>query len=296
MGFHYDIDESNKIKPNQAMTHCLSVSKSDDFEITYLVDTQLDVIEKAVKLYGGKGFQNVSSTFGLDDPQFVIISVPTYLHLQTATEITKAWNPQILLVEKPFGSSSLEARELRALLEKQGSKVYVNYFRRYLPNVLLLKSSIEFAKRGNLKSVKVDAYGSLQNIFSHFLDLLIMLETTNVLGTTKKTNLVKTRDYLQFNDPITGIIYELNGLGLEARKCEMTLEYDTCVIQMHDNGRSFEILDNSGISLETFILTDSIFNSYQSIVLQAIGDTISHSSSTNCVEDAIRVHDFIESI
>jgi hypothetical protein len=296
VGLHYDIDEFGNFRPSQVMTHCRAVSESKYFEITHLIDTQLDTVRKAQYLYGGQGFQSISSTFGLDTPQFVIVAVPTSSHLEVINDIINSWNPHLFLIEKPFGSSSSAARHLKDLLEKQNARVFVNYFRRYLPNVNLLKSSGAFAKRGTLESVKINGYGSLENIFSHFLDLLIALETSEIIGTTKKVNLPADQGEMRFIDPTTGITFELNGVGLESRPCEMSLVYDTCMIQMNSSGRSFEILDRAGLFLDEFTLENSVFDSYQSIVLSTIGEILSLAEKNDSMDDAIRVHDFLESI
>ena len=296
IGFAYDFDESGVAKPDQVMTHCRSVSKSDAFEISYLIDSQIEVIQTAMCHYGGAGFQSVREAQNQESPKLVIISVPTPFHLETLKEIEEKWNPDVYLIEKPLGSCSGEARQIADVLKGRSVSVYVNYFRRYLPNFISLKSSPFLINRGNLQSVTINAYGSLENIFSHFLDLLICLESSAILGLTSKPNVDSNTERLRWRESVSGIHFELNGVGEGFQECEMTLIYDSIVIEMTLNGRRFEILGKDGNSIARFALDNSVFNSYQATVLARVAEEYRLNKKNSCVADAIRIHEFIESI
>jgi hypothetical protein len=296
IGLTYDFDEIGSPRPDQVMTHCRAISKSDFFEISYLIDSQIEAIQMAVRHYGGVGFQSVGEAQSQESPKLVVLSVPTPLHLETIKVIQEKWNPDVYLIEKPFGSSSDEARQIRNLLGSQDVNVYVNYFRRYLPNFISLVSSPFLRDRGILHSVTINAYGSLTNIFSHFLDLLICLESSFALGLNSKLTNSSSTENLRFMDSVSGIDFELNGIGQDKRECEMTLVYSSIVIKMTSNGRCFEILDGQGNSIAVFRLDPSIFDSYQAIVLARIGEEFGAKTVNSSVEDAICIHEFIESI
>lgn len=178
----------------------------------------------------------------------------------------------------------------------QNAKVYVNYLRRYLPNFIFLKLSPLFYNRGRLHSVAINGYGTLENIFSHFFDLLIYMESSSTLGLSKKSTNSAGIGNLSFKDSTSGIDYELNGVGQGIRECQMTLVYDSIVIEMTSNGRCLEILDIQGDSIDVFNVDNSVFNSYQAIVLKRIADEFTLCGKNTSVEDAIRIHGFIESI
>ena len=285
IGLAYDLDDLGVVKPNQVMTHCRSVSESDFFKISYLIDPQIESIQIAVHQYGGVGFQSFIEVEAQDSPQLLILSVPTSLHLETLLDVSEKWKPNAYLIEKPFGSSSSEARQMRDVLKLQGAKVYVNYFRRYLPNFVSLKSSPIFHSRGKLNSVVINGYGTLENIFSHFLDLLIFLESPTILGLSKKVKNSSDIESLKFEDAASGVVFELNGVGWGIRECEMTLVYDC--LKIHDTKDG---------STELFNVSASVFNSYQAFVLKRIEDEFSLSQKNSSVEDAIRIHEFLESI
>ncbi len=296
IGLTYDLDEFGKAIPNQTMTHCRSVSSSQFFTLSYLIDSSNEANRLAVHHYGGIGFASISEAADQNSPELVIVSVPTTSQLKVVLDIINVWSPKLYLIEKPFGSSAIESRQMRDALERQGARVFVNYFRRYLPNFISLKSSSEFARRGSLRSVKIDAYGSVQNIFSHFFDLLIFFESALVLGVSKKNILVSALGTIIFTDPDSKISFELSGIGQDACDCSMILNYDFLVVKMFSNGRLLEIYDVDGNLTAQFKIENSVFNAYQKFVFNEIEDTFESIHSNSCVSDALRVHEFIESI
>ncbi len=296
IGLTYDLNELGQIKANQVMTHCNSVSKSDFFSLNYLIDTRVDVINRAINLYGGVGLQLLPQDASQDSPELVIISVPTNLHLETLLKVTNLWKPSVFLIEKPFGANSHEAQKMADVLRLQGARVYVNYVRRYLPNFLALKSSHHFMRRGQLNLVKIVGYGTLRNVFSHFFDLLLYLEDTSSLGTSKKSTTITDFGVMKFKDPNSGIEFELEGIGQLNRECEMKLVYDSIAVNITSNGRCIQISDLGGKQLTVFNLDKAEFNSYQAIVLKRIETDIQSRQVTPCLENAILVHQFIESI
>jgi hypothetical protein len=296
IGLTYDLDETRQLKANQVMTHCRSVSNSDLFKLEYSIDLNPEAVQTAVSLYGGSGYQSLGEALSQESPQLIILSVPTEFHLATLLCIAKVWQPSVYLIEKPFGKNSQEARQMANLIEAQNVNVYVNYMRRYLPNFLLLKSATSFKERGQLKSVRINGYGSLRNIFSHFLDIILFLESSSILGITKKQEIVSSFGFIGFKDPITGIQFELNGVGNSLRDCEMNLTYEYVRINVSSNGRCIGIYNPNGNLLQVFDLKESEFNSYQSNVLKEIAHNYNSDNHTTCAEDAILIHRFIESI
>jgi hypothetical protein len=80
------------------------------------------------------------------------------------------------------------------------------------------------------------------------------------------------------------------------RECEMTLFYESLVIVIIANGRNLEIQDLKGSTIAAFNIDNSIFNSYQAIVLKRISDEFGVSKVNTSIAEAIRIHEFIESI
>jgi hypothetical protein len=76
----------------------------------------------------------------------------------------------------------------------------------------------------------------------------------------------------------------------------MTLVYDSMVIEMTLSGRCIEIRDVHGSSIATFNADKSVFDSYQAFVLRRISEEFNLTKENSTIEDAIRIHEFIESI
>lgn len=296
IGLTYDLDELGQLKANQTMTHCRSIYNSNFFQLEYLIDPNPDAVQTAVGLYGCAGYQSLADALNKESPKLVILSVPTDLHLETLELIAEKWQPSIYLIEKPFGKNLQEASQMAEVLQKQNTKVFVNYMRRYLPNFVSLKSTPLFQGRGALQSVKINGYGTLGNIFSHFFDLLLFLETSRSLGITKKQTSLSDLGGLMFRDPLTGVQYELNGVGKAPRDCEMTIAYESMTVYVTSNGRCIEVRDLHENFLQHFDLEETSFKSYQSAVLNEIARGYSSVRLNSCVDDAILVHQFIESI
>lgn len=294
VGLTYDLNELGQLKANQTMTHCRSIYNSNFFQLEYLIDPNWDAVQTAVGLYGGAGYQSLADALKEESPELVILSVPTDLHFETLQLIAEKWQPSIYLIEKPFGRNSQEASQMAGAL--QNTKVFVNYMRRYLPNFISLKSTAFFQGRGALQSVKINGYGTLENIFSHFFDLLLFLETSSSLGITKKQTSLSDLGSLIFRDPLTGVKYELNGVGKAPRDCEMTIAYESMTVYVTSSGRCIEVRDSHENFLQHFDLEETSFKSYQSAVLKEIAMEYSSVRLTSCVDDAILVHQFIESI
>ena len=296
IGLTYDLNLKGDKISNQVKTHCRSVSLSEYFKIALLFDINPIAVKLATAQYGGQGFQNLTDALEQEKPELAIVSVPTHAHLKTIRDITHIWTPSTYLIEKPFGYSTYEAEVMSEILYEQDCIVYVNYMRRYLPNAINLKASELFKERGALRSVKILGYGTLVNVFSHFFDLLIFLEGAHILGLSKKIIKQKTNSNYKFREPSNGVYFEFSGIGKTVQECEMFLEYDSLKVNMLSNGKVLKIYDHGGLVLGTFEVSNLVFDSYQSFVLNQIATDIELKNSNNCIFDAIHIHKFIESI
>jgi hypothetical protein len=92
------------------------------------------------------------------------------------------------------------------------------------------------------------------------------------------------------------VYFEFSGIGKTVQECEMFLEYDSLKVNMLSNGKVLKIYDHGGLVLGTFEVSNLVFDSYQSFVLNQIATDIELKNSNNCIFDAIHIHKFIESI
>lgn len=296
IGIKYDLDLDLNWKPNQVMTHCRAISDSKDFILTYLVDSNIENLRLAKSLFPDTSCLFEADALKLPSPEFVVVSVPTEFHLETVKKICEKWSPRFLLVEKPFGMNSLEAQEMHTLLNSSHVMTFINYFRRYLPHVRRILESGIFAGAGNVKTITINGYGSLTNIFSHFLDLAIFIIGRELFGLSRKEIMLQTQDRVIFLDPTSGIRFDLSGIGANSRGCDMTIGFEKFNLYILNSGQSVEIYNfDSKLLWESECETRN-FMSYQSVVLSHIISNLNESHYNSSVADAIHVHKFIESV
>jgi predicted dehydrogenase len=296
IGLKYDLDSNANWKPNQIMTHCRAVSKSKDFTLTYLIDSNIENLKLAASLFPDTPCLIEAEALKLPSPEFVIVSVPTEFHLEVVKKICENWRPRSLLVEKPFGINSFQAQEMHSLLSSALVTTYINYFRRHLPHIRQLLGLEILETAGNVKTITITGYGSLINIFSHFLDLGIFILGKECFGVNRKEILFQVGDRVVFLDPITGIRFDLSGIGDNPQSCEMTIEFEELNLCILNNGQKIEIYNFDSKLIWASACEIENFMSYQTEVLSQIVNNRNMSDHNKSIEDAIHVHKFIESV
>jgi len=296
IGLKYDLDKDNLWKKNQIMTHVGSANKSKLFGIKYLIDENENTLELAKQLFPKTKCLTLGDALQFQGPDMLVIAAPTSTHLSIVNEIEGSWNPKIFLLEKPMGANSNEADEIFKKLSVGAAFVIVNYFRRFLPHTRNLVENEIFIARGRLRKVSIHGYGTLNNIFSHFIDLIVFFEGSEILDLGRKDILEATGSTLFLKDLNTGIYYTFYGLGDLPRACEMRLEYDNLIIVMSENGRSFNLFGEGETLVHSEYLSQENFNRYQKYVYSFISKQLNHLPGHSNMLDSLKIHRFFESI
>jgi predicted dehydrogenase len=117
----------------------------------------------------------IDSLEKLNEIPFTIISIcaPTPFHENIFEQIlNKKKLPQVIWLEKPASGSSLIIEKMLYLAREKGVEVFVNYIRRFDPQITLIKNEIDENKFGKIISIK-GAYGKgLINNGSHLLNII----------------------------------------------------------------------------------------------------------------------------
>jgi len=296
IGIFYDLNSDKSWKIHQTMSHTKAVIESLNFEVKYLVDENIEVLNQVKKLFPSIACLTLNEVLSLPEPNLVIISTPTKSHLEVAQKISEKWFFCNYLVEKPVGSDSHECFKILGLLSHEENRVYINYFRRFLPHFDALKISNFFKTRGQLQKISINAYGTLTNNYSHFLDLATFLDGREILGLSKKKLILKEMGKISFIDVSTNVYFNFIDIDTSKDQCSMKLEYDNLIISITENGQIIELLKTDGAFLDQLDLGPELFNNYQSFVLDRINLDIKSFSAYSGGLDAIHVHKFIESI
>ena len=296
IGIGYDLDPKNKWVLSQTMTHTKAVLESDSFELRYLVDNDLQKLKKIKKLLPNVVSGSLQKVLTLQPTNLVIIASSTSSHLEVINQISNNWVGCDYLIEKPVGNNSVEANKISILLGKSTSLVFVNYFRRFLLSYINFKDIGEFKSRGRLTNVKIESYGTLTNIFSHFLDLLVFLEGRDALGLSPKTVILNESSRKIFIINSSGVNFDLDGIGESKKNCAMTIKYEKITIQISDNGRLINIINQDNSLIYTTQIDSKLFSNYQSVVLKQINLIQNERTINSGLLDAIHIHKFIESV
>lgn len=296
IGLTYDIDTDGHVLQDQVMTHCRAISLSKDFELAYVVDPDKKATNAASRIYGVDSAQSLDRVPKSLNPELVVISVPTALHLETAIHLLNYWTPKVILLEKPVGLSSFQAEKISNAITSAKVNVYVNFLRRYLPHFIEFRASTYFQERGSVKRVKIVGYGSLTNIFSHFLDLLIFFEGESVLDSSGIFLKKETLNSTVLENVHSGIVFEFNGISNQPTTCSMEIVYDFVRVSIQSNGQVIQLTNSIGAIVVSYQLDQKSFNSYQLNVLDQISLDLGQSRIVNSIPGAIQIHRFIESI
>ncbi len=153
-------------------SHSKAFSMRSDIYDVYGVDGNSDATAFFEKKGYGRGFLSIDdiSALGID---IYVLAVQTSLHYELALQILDL-HPKVLLIEKPISYKLEDSRNLVLNFERTGVSLFVNYFRRSLPEINNLKKIVK-VNREKKCSCYIFYSGGVFNIASHFIDLLIYL-------------------------------------------------------------------------------------------------------------------------
>lgn len=174
IGLTYDYLNKSKTK-----SHYNAIKKSKYFELVASVDNGDMQNLKKIDIPIFKNIKNLSKSY---NPYFLIVSVPTNMHMSIFQDIMKYLQPKIILFEKPLAKNFVEAKKIVKLCEKNKIHLYVNYIRNYLPNLEKLKK-IVFGKKLH---VNLSYSGNILNDFCHYFYLFNYLFGVNLYLKEKK--------------------------------------------------------------------------------------------------------------
>ena len=296
IGLQYDLGINNQILPGRTLTHCKAISDSIRFHLEYTFDPDTDRCKLSNEIYNVKAFSKLETLLLEPPPDLLVVAAPTDSHRSLIEQILSIWQPRMLILEKPLGVAVADAKQIANLLANTNIVTFVNYSRRFLPNFRAIHNSNAFHARGNLLSVNVHAYGTLLNIYSHFLDLVIYLESRDLIGSHSIEIEARNACSFKFKDLDTLISYAFNGFETEGVDCSMELKYENLTLRMTQNGKLIVLENSGGVVLESYECPDGDFRHYQATVLAQMLVDAETQPSFDQIHDAISIHEFIEAI
>jgi predicted dehydrogenase len=295
----YDVSESQTIIPNQTKTHLKAIFESELVKLQFAVDPSLNLGLTARNLYQMDIKDMGTELTGHEFIDLAVIAVPSRLHLEVTTMALQVLKPNLLLIEKPMGCCTSCANQIIEATTDANCLVLVNYFRRYLPGHQEALARLRSIITGDVEAITVSAYGSLRNIFSHFLDLI-----------TFYTSIDFSQVKVQCDEKILqGLIYtlEFNGrhfqmllLGVNAAKTSeprLEIVYSEFILEITNNGQLIELKNRT--TGNTFLQVNcpqNEFNRYQTFVLNQIASNWNSSKSEDALKSALGIHILIDGL
>lgn len=279
-------DDIDSLSSANILTHANAVSRHPKTELTYLIDPNDKIREKATKKWEPKynfpniGYLNNGIAHEVD---IVIIATPTDTHLNIAQRVAKL-NPKLIIIEKPCCMNSTEAKELWKL----DIPIMVNYNRRFCIEYQKFANKVREDKYGKCLNTRVLYTRGLKRDGCHAIDLMNLFfgEWTN---TPQQTYGTIINDYSE-EDPTLPLMFEFERCqNVIFQPCDGraygVFEIDMCF----EKGR-FRFVDN-GLFLERYpIIEENEWGhkalSYSSLHVNKI-DTFLNQALYHLIDNAI---------
>jgi predicted dehydrogenase len=268
IGALYDF-ENDKVQ-----THVKAISQDKNFELT-IFDPNSELMSLVAEKYKCLKIEEIKAET-LKKFHCVSICGPTETHLEYLLDCFLN-NVKLIICEKPITNIFTDIAVLKNAYLHSSSKVIVNYFRKYQPSFIKLKSIInDLFKTEPLLNINVRYQKGFLNNCSHAFDLLeFLFEKKLVIEITGKINV--NYDYFP-TDPTISFIANwgdsnLNVIGLSSLKYsifEIDLFFENYRIQIDQSGNRIQIFESK------------LFKTHQSLAL------LNEHIYNNCIENNMK--------
>ncbi len=182
-------------------SHCRALSQHPAFDLAGAVDLDERRRSAFEARFDRRAFSDADAAARELAPDVVVVAVPTTKHGDVLRELIELGAPKAILCEKPISLDLDEAREVVALCEAAGSRLYVNYIRHSDPVVEeIYRRIIDGAISVPIKGVAWYSKGLFNN-GSHFVELL-----THWLGPIRSFEVVSKGRALSTGDPEPDVV------------------------------------------------------------------------------------------
>lgn len=237
IGFSLGLEKKRKF----CWSHSQTINKFKSFKLIYAVDKDIKKIVKFKQIYNTV---NATKNFDFKSNIDCIIFAVTENQIFRTLKKVNLKNIRLVVLEKPIARSVLEFDKIYNYLKKKNLDVIVNYQRRFDTNYNILKKIIMSNKFGKLNSINVRYSGGVYNIFSHMLDLLIMLTNKKPKQVSFTSNNVGSIEfsgsgYINFEE---NIICTVNSIAKNTNFVfDIYLIFEKALINISETNSTFKI-------------------------------------------------------
>ncbi len=297
IGLLYDLGNVTSKSGSHYLTHAKTLCASEHFDLV----AALDLKEKNRKIFSDTyrlpAFSQLQELAKFLPIDLLVVALPTEIQVRECLDLAGAFIPRNLLIEKPVGISSLEARNLLDWARTNGVTVFVNYFRNRFNSTILARNALANINFGEIEKLKISSYGSLRNIYSHFLDLSEYLLPGKVIcGCSEIEIQFSSASSLMARCDNCSRLYEFEGINSERRETFVEITSESNQIRILNNGLDIYIkFSHDGIT-RSFCTDSEEYNRYQYIVYETMYADIVSKRSINDLNRAILIQEFLDGI
>jgi predicted dehydrogenase len=293
------------------ITHAHAYYNHPEIELISIYDKDVNKSRKAAEKWNCD-FSSVECY--KDKIDVISVCTPTETHKQVLLNILN-YNPKIVITEKPFCLNSKEAQEVIDAYEKAGIPIIINYPRRYVPEILILKTYLKGGIYGKIQSATFHMTRGLIHDGCHGLDLCRYLFGEYIEGQLFKNSSIVDRDendptyaaHLTFENcphvflsPCDGRLYKVFQLEIMTEKGKIILSQHGMYIDFYPLidepiWGGFKILSKDLESRKQTQLNKSLEYLMQEIVYYLSSD-IKYNGMSCLPQDALKVHKIIENL
>jgi predicted dehydrogenase len=165
IGAQYDLDN-----PNRVWTHAKAYSLINGIELT-IMDTDSDKANKISNIYKARIINDLNEK-EFENFDVISITTPTTTHFKYLRDALR-YSSAVIICEKPVVASLAEVNEIMNVYTSSGSRVLVNYLRRFQPAFQTMREKLKAQFEKSLLTGIIIKYtrGFLNNA-GHAVDLL----------------------------------------------------------------------------------------------------------------------------
>ena len=168
----YQLGLNSKNKPN-LLTHYGNLIQSNTFQLVAGIDSDWNSGEKFTEQTGLKNYRSIEQ---LDkDVDLIVVATSTESHCGLIRKVVNLLNPSYIICEKPLGLNYSEAQAIVNEIDQSDTRLFVPYFRRYMPKFIEIKEKISQEYFGKVDAVIIQYGQGLLTNGSHFINLVDFL-------------------------------------------------------------------------------------------------------------------------
>lgn len=191
--------------------HLRVLNDLESAKLVGVADADLATAEQAARRFGTRFYSSYTDMLDREQPEGVVISVPTILHREVALEVIR--RRMNVLVEKPITFTVEEGQEVIAAAREAGVVLTVGHIERYNPAILELHRRLAAQQLGRVFQMharrlgpfppRVRDVGVVIDLATHDVDIMRFLSGSDVVRVYAET---ARRIHTDHEDLLSGLL------------------------------------------------------------------------------------------